>query len=1331
MDSDFLPRTLWRHQSDEIVEFEHSELDSLFRKDHRPLIILGEAGMGKTALLKWLADTHGYRFVTTRHLSLPLAPIHPLDTTQVLVIDALDELAASSSTDALLKTLVSLANLGYPRFILSCRASDWRDAESAELFESLGLYDKPHLELHLKALTDEQVQQILRKRLGETGACNLIAYLRARRLDDWLGNPHTLGLIMGAAASGSPLPEGRAGLFELAISQSLSEHKPSKSAVAPTERDALDAAGAACTALILGDFDSISRTSGRRHALPLKEASELPGGGCLSQVLGTRLFDSVGVDSFNYTHRSLGEYLAARWLSRQADSPRKRRRLFALFHRTGLVPASLRGVHGWLALYPNLMSEVISTDPIGVIEYGDPERLALPQVRALLLALGQLASRNPGFIPPPHGLSLRGLIRPGMESEVVTLLEQPQQSFTLRLILLQSIKGTGIADKLVSTLQTIVRNCAEFFAPRRAALEGLYHSLSTEQSYELIQLLTSQDTDDGARLGLDLAGLKGYASFDDADIVKWVIACAHQDFRVGEADNKYDALIDHLPKERISRFLDCLTEAAIALELPAESPQRPELANLVMRLTSSYFHSPAIVASDLLRWLQFATSHGAFQFPRSDVHDYLENDHGLRRALQQLALLRDDGESTMGSRHYDLGCISNALWCTEADAISLLDVLDPNELNDERWRSVVTLMSHSDDQGADLRVAARAFASNYPERLQWLDQLPLGPTQEAIAELISTTTRINDQERERKRAELLLDYQRNARFLRDGRFEHLVRPAMVYLGRARDYSSEATADKCLAEWLDKELAQDALSGFEAYLQRIPCTLSSSEVAGFYSTQDWFFDPPEIGGPEGISPLVIIAAISERHRIGMGFSDLTDLQLITASLAFRLWISHDPQPVRLVLDAELQTRGLWREALRLAYEPRVLTDAGSDALDELLHYKKANEVAASLAAEWLHRLPSIPCIREKQLVKMLLDAGEYDLLKTLTQTRRSLPSEHQLIWDVVELAIDFEKTADRLAAAPVQEQLLDYLRYLVIGYYHGTDGHTIKLDVSLVEWTISNFRSSWPHSETPIGEIVEPAWFGSNEGGLAQLIHTLGSLTTPEAIDALTRLSDAPRDTYTTLLLDAKSRQQRLCHESTFTPPTLGDLIAITRDEPPRSSVDLQAWVIEELRAIQAMIKSDDIDSWRGFYLDDQINHQKEDRCRDYLLALLRQGSAGVVYDPEKHIAADKEVDIMCSTQSPSASLPIEIKGQWHPAVWDAADRQLDRLYTTDHKAGGLGIYLVLWFGKHARLQGPGRGVAAPSSPEEMAQMLQARCQAVAQGRVKIVVLDLARNTVDA
>ena len=189
---------------------------------------------------------------------------------------------------------------------------------------------------------------------------------------------------------------------------------------------------------------------------------------------------------------------------------------------------------------------------------------------------------------------------------------------------------------------------------------------------------------------------------------------------------------------------------------------------------------------------------------------------------------------------------------------------------------------------------------------------------------------------------------------------------MIYLGLDRGYRSDAVADECLAEWLDKALAQDALIGFETYLQRLPCALSGPEVSRFYSTQDWYFAPPETGGPEGISPLIIIAAITERHRVKRGFSDLTDLKLLTASLAFRLWVSHDPQPVRPLLNVELQTRGLWREALRLAYEPWVQTDAGSDALDELLYYDKANEVAASSAAEWLHTLPSIPYSREKLL-----------------------------------------------------------------------------------------------------------------------------------------------------------------------------------------------------------------------------------------------------------------------------------------------------------------------------------------------------------------------------
>jgi hypothetical protein len=58
-------------------------------------------------------------------------------------------------------------------------------------------------------------------------------------------------------------------------------------------------------------------------------------------------------------------------------------------------------------------------------------------------------------------------------------------------------------------------------------------------------------------------------------------------------------------------------------------------------------------------------------------------------------------------------------------------------------------------------------------------------------------------------------------------------------------------------------------------------------------------------------------------------------------------------------------------------------------------------------------------------------------------------------------------------------------------------------------------------------------------------------------------------------------------------------------------------------------------------------------------------------------------------------MPIEIKGQWHTALWQAADQQLAELYAKDWRADGHGIYLVLWFGDHVsknkRLRGPPRG----------------------------------------
>lgn len=233
------------------------------------------------------------------------------------------------------------------------------------------------------------------------------------------------------------------------------------------------------------------------------------------------------------------------------------------------------------------------------------------------------------------------------------------------------------------------------------------------------------------------------------------------------------------------------------------------------------------------------------------------------------------------------------------------------------------------------------------------------------------------------------------------------------------------------------------------------------------------------------------------------------------------------------------------------------------------------------------------------------------------------------------------------------------------------------------------------------------------------------MTTPEAITALQALRDAPKDGYTETLQSLCAQQLRKLCEQNYVPASLDALQSIASDAAPNVIEDLQAWVLEELRVVQTKIRASDVDSWRGFY-DDKGTPYGEERCRNHLLELLRQGAREVRYDPEAHVAADKEVDITCSVGA--LRLPIEIKGQWHREVWTAADTQLARLYTTDWQAHGHGIYLVLWFGEQKEdskaLKTLGKDQPVPATADEMQKMLTGRCAAAQSGKVAIVVMDM-------
>jgi hypothetical protein len=127
MKSKHIERKLWYEDNGRVTT---TQAEALQRSE--PLIILGEAGMGKTSLLRWIARSPDYVLCTARSLITHPNPRRLLGSFRVLVIDAIDEVSAHKQGDAVDLVLGRLAELGVPRFILSCRVADWRSATAVE-----------------------------------------------------------------------------------------------------------------------------------------------------------------------------------------------------------------------------------------------------------------------------------------------------------------------------------------------------------------------------------------------------------------------------------------------------------------------------------------------------------------------------------------------------------------------------------------------------------------------------------------------------------------------------------------------------------------------------------------------------------------------------------------------------------------------------------------------------------------------------------------------------------------------------------------------------------------------------------------------------------------------------------------------------------------------------------------------------------------------------------------------------------------------------------------------------------------------------------------------
>ncbi len=630
-----LKRRLWFFEGLERV----TVVQDFLTADSRSLVVLGEADMGKSTLLEKLEGREGYSVCTARKLLIVPDPASLLGNAETLVIDALDEVSARGEGDAVDRVLAKLSALSCPRFIMSCRVADWRSATALEGISEF--YCDTVLELHLDPLErDDAIEFLARSSRGD-GAAETINHLEERGLSGLWGNPQTIEMIERVAKAGK-LPLSKGELFEEATKLLCAEHRESKVVsplVALPERDVLDASRAGFTSLILTGKDALSR---RAQADPgdaaISEVSALPKADRLPEVLDSRHFAARAPERFTYTHRAIGEFLGARWLARIADTSRKRRRLLSLFNSQAVVPASIRGIHAWLAWHsPDLAEQVIAADPMAVIEYGDADKLSPSQGEALLAALLTLSQEKPNF-RDWAGYRASGLVQPRLFPALHAALVGTHFEFGLRMLVLQALKGAEHAPEFVADLRSLMFDAAEVFAIRYEAALRLMELTAGDDWPAWLQTLSDQGTADSARLAIELMGRIGFDHFSDRLVLDLIAAQLHRSEHTVGAFYKFER---NFPAERLDALLDGI--ASMAPSGPQGHAARDVLFELTCSLLSRRLAGNSPSVARFWSWLRPFDDHRRYgRESRRSVAKALAANDDLRRGVQRLVLLADD-----------------------------------------------------------------------------------------------------------------------------------------------------------------------------------------------------------------------------------------------------------------------------------------------------------------------------------------------------------------------------------------------------------------------------------------------------------------------------------------------------------------------------------------------------------------------------------------------------------------------------------------------------------------------------------------------------------------
>lgn len=213
----------------------------------------------------------------------------------------------------------------------------------------------------------------------------------------------------------------------------------------------------------------------------------------IQTLLDRAIFDEAIYGTVRFHHRTVQEYLVARWLKRLIDEGKSRLSieglLFANRYGRGVVIPSMRPIAAWLALWDErVQNRLRSIAPEVLIENGDPSVLPIEFRKSLLIGFAELYAERQYTGTSFDITMVRRLADPQLASTVNDLLRKYATHDDVCRLLLKLIWQGQISGSVDAALSYAMDDQASSYI-RTCAIRGVAAAGTTEQHGKLLNTL--------------------------------------------------------------------------------------------------------------------------------------------------------------------------------------------------------------------------------------------------------------------------------------------------------------------------------------------------------------------------------------------------------------------------------------------------------------------------------------------------------------------------------------------------------------------------------------------------------------------------------------------------------------------------------------------------------------------------------------------------------------------------------------------------------------------------------------------------------------------------